>query len=181
MPEQTTRTRGIHESSSAGVAKKPALSHAADENVGKTIVVVVTHGHTHSIHLDVEACASRYVRKRAVAAIAVKAQGGSLALVSGPVHAVHKQDVLPAIAVIIEECAASAQRLWKQLPAVSAAVVPEPNTSRVGNIGQLESQGRGGIRERPVWSRCRSQSCTKCCRKKLAPVQGRFTRPLRIA
>src|SRR5216684_2863042 len=142
-PEETARTRGIDESSFAGVAEKPALPHASDENVRKTIVVVIADGYTHSIHLDIEACASRRVRKGPVAVVPIEPQRGSLAPVSGPVHAVHKQDVLPAIAVIIEERATCAQGLREQFAAISAAIVPELDTGRVRNIGQAESQGRG--------------------------------------
>src|ERR1700731_2627044 len=138
-PEETARTRGINKSSFAGVAKKPALPHASDENIRETIVVVVADGHSHSIHLDVQSCASRHVRKGAIAVVPVEPQRGSLALVSGPVHAVHQQNILPAIAVVIEERAACAQRLREQFAAISAAVVPELDPRRVGNIGQTES------------------------------------------
>ena len=153
-PEQATRARGVHESTSAGVAKKSALPHASDENVGETIIIVIADGHAHAVDLDVEAGASRHVRKRAVAVVPVEPQRGSLALVSGPVHAVHQQDVLPAIAVIIKERAARAQSLRQQLAAIGAAVVPKLDSRSVRHVGQAESQSSRGLRKDPRW-RCR--------------------------
>ena len=42
-----------------------------------------------------------------------------------PVHAINKENVLPAVAVIVEKGAAGAERLRKKLASVGAAVVLE--------------------------------------------------------
>ena len=100
----------ILEASLAGVAKKMSLADAGDENVGETVVVVIADGHAHSVKLDVESCAARYVRECAVAIVAVEAKSRTLALVTGPVHSIDQKNVLPAVAVVVEERAAGAQR-----------------------------------------------------------------------
>src|SRR5205807_10532663 len=110
MAEEAAGTRGVDERSLAGVAKKMALADAGDENVGETVVVVIADGHAHSVKLDVESCAARYVRECAVAIVAVEAKSRTLALVTGPVHSIDQKNVLPAVAVVVEERAARAQR-----------------------------------------------------------------------
>src|SRR5258708_25789998 len=120
----------MNESSLAGVAKKTALPHAGDENVGETVVIIIADGNSHSIELDVEACAARHVGKRAVAVVAVEPQSGSLAFartersecVPGPVHAVHKKDVLPAVVVLVAQPAPQPKRLPHPLPPISSAL-----------------------------------------------------------
>jgi hypothetical protein len=100
---------GVNKSAFAGVAKKTALADTSDENVREAVVIVVADGYAHTIEFDVEAGGVCYVRECAVAIVAVKAKGGTLAFVRGPVHAVDKQYVLPAIAVVIEKRAAGPQ------------------------------------------------------------------------
>ena len=51
-------------------------------------------------------------------------------LVSGPVGAVDEQDVLPAVAIVVEEGAAGAQSLGQKLAAEGAAVVLEVEAGR---------------------------------------------------
>ena len=180
-PEKATRTRGIHESSFAGVTKKTALTDARDENVGKAIVVVISDGHAHSVHLEIQSGILRHVGKSAVAVVAVELQSGTLAFVTGPVHAVHKKDVLPAVAVVVEKRAARAQRFREQLATIGAAIVLKVNSNRIRNIGQTESKRCGWICECPGWRGCRGKSCAQCCQKEITPLQGRFTNPFRIA
>src|SRR5260370_41722691 len=106
------------------------MPYAGDENVEEAVVIVIADGHAHSVHLDVEACAARHVRESAVAVVTIELQSGSLTFartgrsecVTRPVHAVHKKDVLPAIAVVVEKRAARAQRFRKQLAAVCATI-----------------------------------------------------------
>src|SRR5258708_37391331 len=179
----------MNESSLAGVAKKTALAHAPKEDVGETVVIIIADGNSHSIELDVEACAARHVGKRAVAVVAVEPQSGSLAFartersecVPGPVHAVHKKDVLPAVVVVVEERAARPKRLREQLAAISAAIVLKVNPRRIRNIGQTESKRCGWILEGPPRHACRTKPCTQRREKKIAPLQGKFTKPFRIA
>src|SRR2546430_14081768 len=61
--EEAAGTRGVHESPFAGAAEETALADAGGENIGATVVVVISDGHAHSVKLDVESCAARYVRE----------------------------------------------------------------------------------------------------------------------
>ncbi len=63
-------------------------------------------------------------------------------LVAGPVHAVDQQDVLPAVAIVIEEGAAGAQRFRQELAAEGAAVVMEVEAGGLGDIGETETEIR---------------------------------------
>src|SRR5438477_10209454 len=110
MSEEAAGTRGVHERSLASVAKKMALADAGDENIGETVVVVIADGHAHSVELDVESCGAGDIGKGSVAIVAVEAKSGTLALVTGPVHSIDQKNVLPAVAVVVEERAAGAQR-----------------------------------------------------------------------
>ena len=60
-------------------------------------------------------------------------------LMAGPVHAVDQQDVLPAIAVVVQKGAARAQRLGQELLAESAVVMLEQQTRARGHVDQPES------------------------------------------
>src|SRR5437660_12242024 len=101
MSEEAAGTRGVHKSSFAGVAKEPALADASDEDVGEAIVVVIADGHAHSVELDIEARAARYVGECAVAIVAVKPKSGTLSFVAGPVRTVDQKDVLAAVVVVV--------------------------------------------------------------------------------
>jgi len=127
MPEKPARTRDVNKCSFTGVSKKPALANAADENVRKAIIIVVADRDAHAVHLDVQACGLGYVRKCSVAIVAIEPQGGALPLVSGPVHSIDEQNVLPAIAVVVEEGAARSQCFRKELAAIASRIVAELN------------------------------------------------------
>jgi len=96
--------------------EKAGSVHAGDENVRKSVVVVVADSHTHAVHLEIQARAPRHIRKRAVAIVPVEPESGALALMSGPVRSVDEKNVLPAIAIVIEKCATGTQRLGRSLP-----------------------------------------------------------------
>ena len=128
-------------------------------DVGKAVVVEVADGDAHAVELDVEAGGARDVGERAVAVVAVEAQRRSLPLVPGPVHAVDEQDVLPAVAVVVEERAARAERLGQELAAVRAAVVAEGEAGRGGDVDEPEARavaagcGPRGVERRTVDAR----------------------------
>ena len=67
----------IHECSFAGVAEKAILSDAGDENVGKSVVVVVADGHAHAVHFDVEPGARRDVGEGTIAVVVVETKSGA--------------------------------------------------------------------------------------------------------
>ncbi len=113
----------VDESSLPGVFEEPVLADAGDQDVGKTVVVVIGDGDAHPVHLYIEAGFAGYVCETAVAIVVIEPEGGGLALVAGPVHGINKEDVLPAIGVVVEEGAAGAEGFGKKFASVGAAVV----------------------------------------------------------
>src|SRR5262249_49497552 len=59
--EEAARASHIDEGAFSGVVEEAALSHASDEDIWKTIVVVIADGHAHAIHLKIESGAFGYV------------------------------------------------------------------------------------------------------------------------
>src|SRR5580658_429885 len=111
-----------------------------------------------------------------------------LALVPGPVGAIHQKNVLPAVAVVVEKCATGAECLRQQFPAVSAAVVTKTNSSRSSYIDQSESGIRSSwINGRRWRSREGVQQQARCGRQarhapeKRSTIHGKSTSPLRMA
>ena len=129
----------VDESSFAGVAEEPVLAHASDENVGKTVVVVIANRDAHAIHFDIESGARRHVGESSVAVVVVEAQRGAALLVARPVRAIDQQNVLPAVAIVIEEGAAGAQSFGQEFSAEGAAVVLEMNARLSGDIGETKA------------------------------------------
>ena len=100
----------------AGVAEEAVLADAADEHIGKAVVVEVADGDSHPIHLDVETRDPCDVGEGPVAVVAIQAQRGALPAMTRPVGTVHEQDVLPAVVVVVEKRAAE--------PSVSGSSLP---------------------------------------------------------
>ena len=146
---QAARVRHIEKRALARIAKKPVLSHAGDENIGKAIVVVVADGDPHSVHFEIQPSGLGHVRECAVAIVLVEPQGRALALVPGPVHPVNQQDVLPAVGVIVEKRAAGAQCLRKQFAAVGTAVVLELNACAARDVRESKRRRRGISAQQP--------------------------------
>jgi hypothetical protein len=142
---ETAGARRVHERAAAGVVKQPVLAHAGHEHVGEAVVVVVADGHAQAVHLHVEASGAGHVGERAIAVVPVEPQRRALLLVAGPVHAVHEQHVLPAVAVVVQEGAAGPERLWQKHPAVGAVVVVERQASGRRDVYQPEPWRRRGL------------------------------------
>ena len=117
----------VDERSLSAIFEKTVLTDARDEDVGKAVVVVITHRDAHPVHLYIKARFMGHVGKGAVTVVAVKPKSRCLALVTGPVHAIDKQDVLPAVAVIVEESAARTERFRKKFASIGTAVVQKLN------------------------------------------------------
>src|SRR5262249_15912894 len=124
----------IDERSLACVLKQPVLADTGDQNVGKAIVVIVPNRNAHAIHLNFKRCFMRYVGERSISIVPLEADGADLLLVAVPIHAIDEENVLPAIAVVIEKGTPRTQGLRKILPPECAAVVPELNTSTCSHI-----------------------------------------------
>src|SRR5579863_1052577 len=117
----------VYECSLPAILEQPVLSNTRNQDVGKTVVVVIAHSDAHSVHLYIETGLVGYVRKSTVAVVVVEPERGCLALVVWPVHAVNKENVLPAVAIVVEEGAARTERFGKKLASVCAAVVLKLN------------------------------------------------------
>src|SRR5581483_1836005 len=131
---QAARLSYITEGSSTGVLKQAALSDTGDEQIRKTVVVVVAHGDSHAVHLNIESRPSGDVRERAISIVVVEPQGRTLPLVARPIHPIDDENVLPAVLVVIDERAPRPKGLWKELRPEGAAVVLEANTGRLRDI-----------------------------------------------
>src|SRR5215472_1176555 len=156
-----------------------ALANASDEEIGEAIVVVVTDGDAHAVEFHVEAGNFGDVGEGAVAVVAVELERGALALVPGPIHGIDKEDVGPAVGVVIEKGATRAESFGEEFAAVGPTVVVKRNAGLRGDIRELKAKGVGG------W-RGKRKSCRKGARaervfQEVTPLHGRFTRPLRIA
>ncbi len=181
---EPARARRVDERALARVPKQPVLPHTRDEQIGEAVVVEIADGHAHAVHLDVETRARGDVGERAVAVVAEQLGCRSHPVMSGPVHAVDQQDVLPPVAVVVEERAPGAHRLGQQLAAVRAAVVREAKATRGGDVH--EPQSRVGLRRQPrehVARRPRAGGRRACDAQHIAPVQCHSgpARPLRSA
>ena len=113
------------------------------ENIREAVIIVITDGDSHPVHLYIETGGFAYVGECTVAIILVQPESRTLPLVPGPVHAIHQQDVLPTVGVIVEKSAAGAQRFWKQLSAVCATVVLELNAGSTGNVRKTKRKRSG--------------------------------------
>src|SRR2546421_491493 len=110
------------------------------------IIVVITHGNTHAVHFYVKACGLGYIGKCTIPVVAVEPQCASLSFVARPVHSINKENVLPAVAVVVEKRAARAEIFRQQLSSKCAAVVTEMNPRRGRYIHEAET--RRGLRRR---------------------------------
>ena len=57
-----------------------------------------------------------------------------------PIHAIDEENVLPAVAVVVEKSATRPQRLRQVFAAECAAIVNEIYTRRLCNFGQAKRQ-----------------------------------------
>ena len=93
----------IDERAFAGVAEQAVLSDAGDQNVREAVVVVIANRDAHAVHFDIETGAGRHVGECAIAIVVIEVQRGAALLVARPVGAVDQQNVLPAIAIVVQE------------------------------------------------------------------------------
>ncbi len=103
---QAARAGHIHKGAFGGVAKQPVLPHTGDQNIREAVVVVISDGYAHAVHFDIKTGLARHIGKAAVAIVLVKTQRRMLPFVSGPIHSVDQQDILPPVCVVIQERAA---------------------------------------------------------------------------
>src|ERR1700719_3578129 len=181
MVQKPGGARDVREFAIAIVAEEMALPHTAYKNVREAIVVVITDSHSHSVHFDVQAGGASNIRERSVAIVVVQTQSRFLALVAWPIHAIHQQDVLPAVVVVIEKCAARAQCFGQKFSSEGSAIMLKLNSCRGGDIDEAEPQGRGWSGKKPAEGPgkkiVRREGCVKrktaSCGNKPATLHGR--------
>ena len=114
---------------------------------------------------------------------------------TGPIHAVHQQNVLPAIVVVIEKRAARAKRLGKKFSAEGSAVVLKLDSRRGSDVGETKTETWGWSGEKIAQRKGRVEGQAACggrnkfttlheCPSKETRTEmlhGRVTKPLRIA
>ena len=103
------------------------LSKCGDENIVKAIVIVIADGHAHSVELDGEACLRGDVGERAVVIIVIERGMRDVAMMLGPIRAVHEKKILPTVVVVIDERHAGAHRFRQIFLAERAIIVREMN------------------------------------------------------
>src|SRR5262249_52816611 len=170
---EAARLRDIHERAPARVPEQPALADACDEDVGEAVVVEVAGRDAHAVQLDVEARRLRDVGERAVPVVLEQLQRGSLRCVPRPVDAVHAQNVLPAVVVVVEERAAGAERFGQQLASVGAAVVDEAQSGRRGDVREAERR----FRRASARLKRRGRGRQRRLREEIAAGHSGLTRP----
>ena len=183
-PAQAGLVGDVHEGALAGVVEQPSLAHRGDVEVGKTVVVVVADGDTHAVHFDVEPGLPRDIGEGAVAVVAVELHRGALFVVPGPIHPLHQEDVLPAVAIVIEKCASRAHALGQELGAVGAAVVEKADPGLRRDVFETEAEagfvlGRRVLRQRVPHQRAGGRN-RRQTPQELPAVHG-VTRPFRMA
>ena len=177
---EAARPRDVGEGAFAVVVKEPVLSDARDQQIGKAVVVVIADRDAHPVHLNVETRRARDVAKRSIAVVAIEAERGALACMARPVHAVHKKNVLPAVAVVIQKRTTGAERLGQIGAAECAAVVAEAHARCRSYVDKVKT-GRPGLIEERVQRQRRRRGGLRGLPHEVAPRHGSFTRPCCIA
>src|SRR5450631_1168676 len=101
------------------------LAECSDENIVVPIIVIIADGNSKAEHGDSETSFSSHVGKCAVVIIVIKLRSSLRSWMSGPILAIHQQDVRPAVIVVINKCAAGPHGFRKIFLSESAIVVNE--------------------------------------------------------
>src|SRR6266404_3295350 len=127
-----------------------ALPVRSDEKIVKPVVIVVTHGHAHPEHLNVESCFVSYVSESAVMIVVIESGGRVFLDMAGPVHAVHKKNVRPAVVVVVDEGHARSHGFRQEFLPEGAIIVNESNPGLLSDITKSHGTGIG---------RCTNHDC----------------------
>src|SRR5437899_1139219 len=100
---------------------------------------------THKAGLDVESGLMGYVGEGAVMVVVIELGRGVLLGVAGPVHAVYKKNVRPAVIVVVNEGDAGSHSFRQEFLAERAIVVDEADSGKLRDVAELN---RGGFRRR---------------------------------
>ena len=129
----------VFEVALAVVAKEIAAADGRHVEIGIAVVVIIAHGHSLAVKRLVEPGLPGDVLEMSLAVVAVEGLGGRrLDLVAGPVRGVDEEQVLVAVAVIVEKGHARAHRLGQELVAEGAVVVDEVDAGFLGDVDELD-------------------------------------------
>src|SRR5271156_3915954 len=109
-------------------------ANRSDKYVVFSVVVVITDGATHTVHLHRQARFPGAIREGAVSVVVVKRGIRLRRAVPRPIHRVDEENILPPIIVVIENTHAAAGRFGKVFLAKRTAMVAKGNTRRSGHI-----------------------------------------------
>ncbi len=120
------------------VAEEIAAVDRCHVNVGVAIVVVVAHGDALAIKCFVEPGLLGDVLEVALAVVAVQGLSGrGLDLVAGPERRVDEEQVLVAVAIVVEERHARAHRFGQELLSQRTVIVDERDARLLGDVHEL--------------------------------------------
>ena len=126
-----------------------AAANGGDIDVVESVVVIVADSAAETIHFNVESGLVRYISKCAIVIIVIESRIGFDGAVPRPVHGIDKENILPAVIVVIDNANAATHGFGKIFFAEGAAVVLEVNAGLGGDVGEGDWAGR------PRGSRCR--------------------------
>ena len=140
------RARHVDELAGTRISKQSIAAESRHVEIGAAVVVVVGGGSAQRVQLDAESRRRRHVGERAVAVVAIERETRFWACVPRPVRRVEEQDVLPAVAVGIEEQAAGPEGFGQVFAAERAVVVDESEAGRSGDVGERDRRRIPGDR-----------------------------------
>src|SRR5208283_4129074 len=174
----------IDKGSLAGIVEQPVLAYTGDENVREAVVVIVADSHAHAVHLNVESGAGSNVGEGSVSVVVIQPQRGVPLLVAGPIHSVDEENVLPAVAVVIEEGTAGTHGFGKKFSSKGAAVMLELEAGARGYVHEAKAGGRPGTALQAEGARGEQLGCAckpRHVAQKRSAIHGTFTSPARMA
>ena len=136
--------RHVLEPTVAAIVQQLVLSHAGDEEIDVTVVVVVGRGGPHGIPDTSYACVVGDVRKPHPAVVAIETVGvnGGCFLERRRLRAVREEDVGPAVTVVVEDGKPAGRTFDEVFAGTGGVMVDELQTGRGGDLAQVHGPWR---------------------------------------
>ena len=131
--------RHVRERPAAQVAEQAVRAEAGHVQVDATVVVVVGGRDPKPIHLDRQARRLGHVREMALAVVAIQRRQARLLGTARKARGVHEEDVLGAVAVVVEERDPRAHRLGQVLLPEGAARVTERDAGGGRDVAEADA------------------------------------------
>jgi len=130
--------RDVCKSAVAVVVKKVVLAVGSHKKIIEAVVVEVADGNAHSKHFHVQARFVSHVHERAVMLVVIELGRRVFLDVAGPVHAIHKKNIRPAVIVVINEGHTRSHGFGKIFLPEGAIVVDEVDPGLLRDIPELD-------------------------------------------